>query len=675
VDQIRVAGQHTGAWEALADEYDMPFGNPAADNVRPLVGEQGLSDFGKTVNDSQFIAALETAGWWTQIKAKLAAPLKNLAEVESVLSRSTLFVAVENREVMRRLQVYKTGDNPLKFTLSADTMRILQDKARAQALKETREVLYDLATRTKFEEFLWAISPFFGAWQEVISRWFGLAWENPVFVSRGLRAFAIVAAENEDGETVMVMKLPNVFDMEYPEAVSFIGGMKIFGEMSVYSKMPMDWKLGSASMLSGAPGTGFIVQYLVTETLIRVPELSDALEWLIPYGLSEGDNMFTRFLASAAPSWGKNFANVVGLDSKRRGETAGRVMVDLAAEYYERGMGIPNTPQARQDFEDEVERRTRMIYSMRALRSVLIPVALMQQSPYNAILKEFYRVQDERGVEVADLWLLTNHAELWAATARNTLAKGVISATLPGHKAYEHHKEFALDWPELGPFIVGKTGALDVEHNYNRAVRQIEEQSGRAARLSVRDHFYEATTTAGWRDWKVYRNSLTDALFKRAQAPNGSANLNNINNYDLKVQRRAFIQQLSVKYPAWGQEWNNVADPLVQRRILQGFREVLADPEFEYRPEIEVIRKYIELHDDIAIQLENRAAIHMNPIYERLSYSGNADLEQKWMLGVLNILTFPDFGNIYDRFFANIETVKVANSPRRPPPSLHRTDQ
>ena len=678
VDQIRVAGQHTGRWEELADEYDMPFGSPVADNVRPKVGEQGLSDFGKTVNDSQFISAVETTKIWTRFKDKLAKPLNNLAEAESVLSRSVAFAAIESREVMRRLQPFKLPTKPgepVKFRVSADTLRILQDKARAQALKETREILYDLAKRTKFEESLWAISPFFGAWQEVITRWFGLAAENPVFVSRGLRAFAIIAAEDENGETVMVAKLPNVFGVEVPEEVDFFGGMRIFGEMSVYSKMPLDVNAGTASMLSGTPGTGFIVQYLVSEVLIRIPELSDALEWLIPYGLSEGDNMFTRLLASAAPAWGKNFANVVGLDSKHRAATAGRVLVDILAEYYERGITVPNTPEGRQDLEEEVERRTRMIYSMRGLRSLVIPVAVMQQSPYHAILKEFWRVQDEHGVEVADEWLLTNHAELWAATARNTLAKGVISATLPGHKAYEHHKEFAQDWPELGSFIVGRTGALDVEHNYNRAVRQIEEQSGRAARLSVRDHFYEATTTAGWRDWKVYRNSLTDALFKRAQAPNGSANINHRNNLDLYQQRRGFIQKLSQKYPAWGQEWNNVADPLTQRRILQGFREVLADSEFEYRPEIPVIRKYIELHDYVAIQLEDRAAIHMNPIYERLSYSKNADLQQMWELGVLNILTFPDFGNIYDHFFANIDTVKVANSPRRPPPSRFRTDQ
>lgn len=678
VEQIRVAGRHTAAWEEKANAYDMPDVYRIA--VVPLIGEQGLSDFGKTVNSSEFIDAQQTHGFWTRFKDKINKPLTNLAEVESVLSRSTLFAALENKEVLRRLQPFKvlgtgdSADNPVRFKISPHTLGILQDKARAQALKETRDVLYDLANRTKFEEALWAISPFFGAWQEVLSRWFSLAWENPVFVSRGLRAFAIAAAEDEDGETMIVMKLPDFFDAEIPEAVSFFGGMKLFGEMSVLSKMPLDWNLGSASMLSGTPGTGFLVQYAVSELLIRVPELSDALEWLIPYGLAEGDDPFTRFLASAAPAWAKNLGNVVGLDSKRRAATAGRVMVDILAEYYERGMPPPNTEQGRRDLEEEVERRTRMIYSIRALRSITIPVALQLQSPYMAILKEFWRVEDEHGSEVADEWILYNHPELWSATARNTLAKGVISATLPGHKAYEHHKEFAQVWPELGPFITGQTGAMDVQFAYNQAVRQIEEQTGRAARLSVTDHFYEATVTQGWREWKVYRNSLTDALFKRTQAPGGSGNINARSNYDLYQQRRLFIQELSTKFPSWGQEWNNVADPLTQRRILQGFREVLADEKFEYRPELEVIRQYIELHDRIAIQLEDRAAIHKNPIYERLSYKGNADLEQMWALGILQILTFPDFGNIYDRFFANIDTVKVSNSPRRPPPPMHRID-
>ena len=90
------------------------------------------------------------------------------------------------------------------------------------------------------------------------------------------------------------------------------------------------------------------------------------------------------------------------------------------------------------------------------------------------------------------------HPELWAATARRTLADGVIAGSLEVHRYYEDHKAMATEYPELGAFITGEVGAIDVQFAYNKAIAQIERQEGRRDTLSPEDFLHEAGSNKGF---------------------------------------------------------------------------------------------------------------------------------------------------------------------------------
>ena len=659
---------------AVSEERGPKFRHLAGTAVRSDLRGQfswasnGIGDFGKVVTDSSFIDAMQSKNIIDRYKGLLDGIFENLTMVEDYLSRGTLYESIYTREIFENLQLYRLDDiEGVNYRISPEALKGVVNRTRASALQQTKDVLYDLANRSKFEELVGEISPFFGAWQEVTTRWFGIAAENPVFVFRMLKLWTVATAEDENGQSIMMVQLPNVFDYEID--AKFFGSHKLFGSLSVASKMPVDLNLRSASLIGGFAGTGPIVSFAASELSIQNPDIYESLDFLFPYGLVEGGNVLERYAAAHTPSWIKSAASVAGLDTDRKAATAARVLQDILAEQYIQGNLLPNTEAGAKRLLDEVERRTKMIYSMRMLRSLAIPVSYQQQSPYWPILSEFWRTEKEYGAEVADLWLMENHPELWAATARRTLADGVIAGSLEGHRYYEDHKAMATEYPELGAFITGEVGAIDVQFAYNKAIAQIERQEGRRDTLSPEDFLHEAGSNKGWREYRVFRNSLTNELNKRMQA-GGSGSLNAQSNFDLWTQRRNFVTELSRKNPMWASEFNKIGDPITQKKILEGFRLIVEDEAFAYRPEIPLIQRYLQLHDGIAQSLLARAEATGNRSYLRLSYTRNQDLSRQWEIGLLQLLTFPDFGNVYDRYFSNIESVNTSNLSQFAPATL-----
>ena len=676
VEQIRLMGENTEFFREQQNTASYFWGTRmdqlnAVEAAGETVyrGEEGLRDFGKTVNSSQFLDAKQTGTIWQRIKEKVAGPLETLGEVESVMSRGVMFDALYGTDVLRRLEPFRV-DGVIR--ISPKALSQLQEKSRKYATEETKNQLYDLASRTRIEETLWLASPFFGAWQEVIGRWFSLATENPVFVARGLRAFATASAEDENGQTVLVMQLPDIFEYRTEaEWLPFIESIDWFGDIEMLAQMPLDWKLGSASFFSAFPSGSPIISWGIGEAILKVPELDKTLGWLIPYGIAEGDDAFTRMVSSLIPAWTKNLARKgVGelyLDDERRQATAARVLIDMMVQYNEQGLKLPTTNEAKKDFLAEAERRTTMIYGIRAIRNLAIPTSAIQQSPYYPILQEYWRVMEEHGPEVADEYILANHQDLWPATARTSLTIEAVAGTRQGHANYETHKADATEYLEIAPWIIGQVGPEEVKWEYNRNIRRLEKLEGRTRPLTLNEQFMDATASEGWREWKDYRIKLYAKLAQRKKAGLSGAISSH---YDLVQERRAFVYNLGRQYPSWAQEFSRMGDAQTVSKVLAGFRHVVEDPAYEKRLDVVQIQRYLKLHDDIALALEDRARVFNNSKWERLGYRENEDLLVRWQLGIAQLLLEPDFGNVYDRFFSNIDTVSVSNSPLREPATL-----
>ena len=54
-------------------------------------------------------------------------------------------------------------------------------------------------------------------------------------------------------------------------------------------------------MIGGLPGVGPLISYPVSEAVIANPELEDAVGWILPFGVYEGQRSLSRFISASLP--------------------------------------------------------------------------------------------------------------------------------------------------------------------------------------------------------------------------------------------------------------------------------------------------------------------------------------------------------------------------------------
>jgi len=559
------------------------------------------------------------------------------------LSRSTVFSGVYRNELARLVQTYRRSDGTYRIT--DVQLKSIENAARRVALDDTRKLLYDLAERTRFGEMVGMLMPFYSAWQEVITRWAGLAVQNPVFVARGARYFQAIKGEDEEGNSNFVIRMPEgLLGAE-------IAGQKVFGKLGTLGFTSLKLHPDSISMISaGLPGFGPIVTIAASESVIAQPSLQESMDWLLPYGASEGTSVFHRMWQQVEPTFLRRMEGAY-FDVPERQKMLAQVSIDLAAEYEGLGEKI-DTPELEKEFVDEAIRRTEDILKIRALAGLGVPFAFQVQSPYHAVIEDYRKVTEEDGFDAATTWLLANHPELWAITARRTMVQGVASATLEGDSKYREHKDFADAHPEIGDFIIGKIGADDVQFEFNYAVYKSEIAEGRRVRATPQEIMRKPEENKGWAEWREAKNLVYEELARREQA-GGSASLGAKANNDLQMLMDRVKLKVAQDNPGWWEAYNETYDQLHQAKVMDGFRALIKSEDFQYRPEIPLLDEYFEAREVIEKELERRGNASGEADAYSLGYRTNADLEQLWDAVRVKLRNNNDFIEIFDRYFEN----------------------
>ena len=616
------------------------------------------NDFGKVVADASFQDIVDTKVLQVRVMGWLDNAFENIGTMPTdALTRSTVFNAIYQREIARQLGGLENAPN--NFRLTGRTVQQIETRARTVAMAETKDLLYDLAERGRFEEVVSNMMPFVGAWQEVFTRWTGIAIENPLMVAQVVRNWRLLDAEDDEGNTLSVFRLPNILKYEW----QYGANVRLFGKASILADTAVNLNVKSASMIGGLPGVGPLISYPVSEAVIANPEIEDAVGWILPFGVYEGQRSLSRFIAASTSPWQRavagSYTGGLGLDTPERARTMLRITMDLAAEY-EAGGDVVENEHDWGIFEDEVARRTNQVLMIRAFGALNLPFSFRMQSPHWRLIEDYHEVLKENGVDAADTWLLHTHADLWVVTGRQTAAAGVASATLEGQRGYLRHKEMSDAWPEIGGFIIGRYGAADVRFNFSKATQMKELEEGRRTNLTPRDIYEGAQQTRGWKTWNEVMDHITDEL--NAKMKLGYSG--DIKQHPELLQfRRAAAVANGRENPAWYREYLEPNNPYTAARIMQAFREVISDPTFDYRPEWPFIQRFIDLHDSIALGMKAEAEDTGDLRFLQLSFEGNAARKRAWHEGVIELRLRPDFVDIYDRYFSKIESVVPTNFP------------
>ena len=558
------------------------------------------------------------------------------------LSRNPLWKALYAKHGARRVQPFRNSDGTYSMTprQHADAMQA----AKRESLKEMRDLLYELGKRTRFQEVVGNLSPFFGAYQEVISKWAGIAVRNPVFVARGTRYYQL--ANDEDNR--VFIDFTDWFDNDVAEKV-MAGNVPYLGWLQpLLANEVVTMNPGSIMIWNASPGISPGANFAVGELVIKEPGLGEFFKFFQPYGSSEANSAYKRALESVAPT----LIRRLPLDGTNRQKMVGLVAQDLIGQYIQAGKFIDadNIDSIGKEFTDEVERRVTQIMAVHAIAGATLPVSVAVTSPDYKLIEAYRKVESTLGFEKAIIWLLNNHPDYWHITRRRTkLREGVAAYTKEGSRLKERHESFANKNPKIRDFVLGEIGSEDSVSTFSYYAYQSALAEGNIERLSALETLERTATSVGWAEFNARMAPIEKSLTERyLNGETATMSYSGADNQLERDQRNIVINDLKSKYPYWYNDYTSSGGTEVILGVLASFTDLVNNEadNFDYRPEVPYIRDYLAQRYMIQEELKRRPD-------SSLRDNDNLDLYNRWVLMHQKWSSNATFGAVLNRYFNN----------------------
>jgi hypothetical protein len=634
---------------ALALERDLTH-----DDLVQAVPEELLP----AVHGEELAQALGTSALSRLVRNTVDAAWKNLGQLPTdIWSRNPYFNAVYRREVGRRIALL---DEQTVGRLTDDDVAKIAAGARKKALNESQALLYDLAEKSQFAEMVRFVSPFYMAWQEVLTRWVGITIDNPVFAARARLLWnspekaGLVTDEN--GATIDengVARDPLTGRVVEAGADRFI--TLPFRIPGLPADGPVRFNKRSLNLLlQGTPGAGPPMQLPVNVIVKNRPELEKSVEFILPFGTSQGT------LEMLMPATGRRlYARAQQEEDRVFRNTAIRMYQDRLVDY---NLGKRETKPT----WGEVLADTKSLYSVRTVANYVAPFTPVFDSPYQPWINAYRQAQerlrgdpmalaDENGNRrSADEWFYDEFGEeFFPLTQSLSQSKDGVMPTAEAFAARKKYRPLVEKYPDLGGFIIGSEGAGE----FNRAVYDYqlanEVRPGSGIKQRETPSFEQAAKRVGARQgWLEYRRAMD--IIDAERMRRGLPNLQVKAARDLAALKRAVTDKIADKHPDWYEQFANVDRNAMARRIA-AFREIAEQFEGRKdRPEMDGMREYLRVRDAVSAELARRGASKRGA--KTLSAKSNADLARLWESITSAIVDKnPAFADTYYRYLERDE--------------------
>ncbi len=572
------------------------------------------------------------------------------------LSRNPTFARFYQAEARRLFGGLKPG------RVHADDVRRLEGQARDFALRETRELLYDLAEQSRFASMTRLMMPFYNAWQEVLTRWAGLAVENPVFAARARAAWS---APDAVGWTYRDDHGNNFLRIRIPDFAKGLLNQGIFASaLDDQGYLFLD-KGGLNLVAQGTPGFGPFAQVAVSEMVERNPTLEDSVRFVIPFGPVDTTE-------ALLPPVARRFAAASDEESAARANAEARILTTRLAKMQtgEIPMVDFSDPKARQDFLDSVSEEAGQLMKLRVFTGFVAPVAPIFESPYKPYIDIYRALRDgdwERAREVGDtfgipgaenlptegpagganasttaddIFIDTFGEEFFALTQAFTKTVNGVPPTIEGLEASETFGDLISAYPEWGGVIAGYDGGGQAVQ-FSRAVYDRQMATGARRRLTPDEILDEPDKRLGWSRYSRYMDMIEALRVSR-----GLPNLQVAEAEDLRQAKRVIVLALAAKYPSWYDDYS-VSDRNAWSKRIEGARAMTDNEALAGRPDVAGLKDYLAARDQLLAVLATRES-------RTLSSSSNQDLAALWRTMVARIVERnPEFADLYYRKLEN----------------------
>lgn len=560
----------------------------------------------------------------------------------NILSRNRFFDHMYRAEASRLVNLLDDGN------LTQAQLTRISDRARSYALGETRTLLYDLAESSELGRMLKFVSPFYNAWQEVLTRWTGLAIENPAFIARARliwqspeKAGIVTEIEGEDYLTVAL-----------PEWAQAIPGLRTKSEV-IFNKKSFNM------VLQGVPGAGPAVQIPVNEIIKHRPDLEDSVKFILPFGAT--DDTLGMILPATAK---RAFSLAQGEEDRAFRNAMMRIYFDKVTDIMtgRRDFDL-NSYEARQQLYEEAKNEAQAFFRVRMFASFTLPAAPTFRSPYQPYIDAFRQAQQryaadknslidpEGNLRTPDEWFLDTYGkEYFALTQAVTRSVDGIPPTIEKWEERKKYQDLVEKYPELGGLIVGYDGAGEFNSAVYQAQLATSLRPGSDSTQRRALSFEEASTDPGRRlGWIEYRRFMDQIEATRIER--GLPNLQVKGARDLAELKRVFTETQRLKYPSWAEDFDQTDKGKWDRKIT-ALEEIAADSRLSQRPDIQGVREYLNSRAVMQEILTQRSKQKGGA--KTLTAASNEDLKLLWDITVGSLIerNLP-FSDVYYRHLEN----------------------
>lgn len=581
------------------------------------------------------------------------------------LSRMPYYDNVYGREMERLIS---TREHAVGRRLHESELRRMENQARGTALQETRSLLYDLAEQSDFAAMARTFMPFFNAYQEVLTRWVGLAIENPGAVSRirtvlnSPEKAGHMYVDEETGEEYYQMRLP-----EFAKGLIGMGPFKSALDSQGFIRLPKS----GVSIVTAGPGFGPFAAIAANEVASYRPDLEESLKFVLPYGAggsaldiaSTADKFMPasvrRVFSSMQGTEDRSFRNAYYMIIKTR-------LTDMQVNNPELAYKIENDPQARAAFLEDSKREAQDFMKLRTVASFISPIAPIFDSPYRPYLEDIQRMRNEDPATADARFLETHGEEYFALTQSMSKAVDGVPSTLESEEVRNEHKNLIAAYPELGALIVGVDGG-GVNAQFSRAMydKSFRENIGpgnetkRRVPMTPEEMVTQPQVRLGWEKFSRYMDVL-DLVRIQAKLPSLSAD----GAEELADAKFKMIQLIGQQHPEWYAEYLDAGqNPLKWPKRIDGLRAISKDKNLGGRPDMQGVTQYLKYRDLITgMLLERRLAGESGT----LDAESNADLAEAWDDLVSRVKDDnPAFAHTYHRWLERDQLDNIETLPKR----------
>ena len=435
--------------------------------------------------------------------ADLLAP----SEAAALLARATQGATEEGISLSRYLGGQDVIDQLTKVSklTSSDavgTVDQLDDFAKAVALRQTKELLYNATERSNLEDVLRVVIPFGAAWKEVLGTYASSLIEDPTRVRKAQLIFtgATDFDPDNDGQGFFY-KDPTTG--EYSFNFPFSGDIaQLLTGQDVSLQAPAKRVSIGLGVL---PSIGPVAQVAASQIIPDTPSTDWITSILLPYGRKEGVGIVPAWVTRAKDAWEGNTQNLQTV----YGNTYIETLRALSAS----GEYDLSDPNEQEQLYADARNKARIIAGMRALGQFFGPTSPAPEFKIETVSGDFYGTQlvkefqklqaNNYDTAVSEfLRIYGNDALLYISNKTESVTGGLEATDEFGEWERTDGKGLLDKYPEVGGFMAPGGD------NFSFEVWSRQISKGRRRRLTDREIVELAQYKAASSQYRALRDKL-----------------------------------------------------------------------------------------------------------------------------------------------------------------------